>query len=440
MIPSLRYLRRLLLLATALLSPLGPAAWGQISPSEVQNPQLRALEAKYLQDLISLNRQIASAHFPFPFVTGRFVDVDPQKQPESDTRGLEFVRFHERVLLKCSGNYNAALSADRLTRNQRASRVFEDVVAPVVKLLSQRFGKDEDFDGLGFEVSYHVREANGTYKFEGRENLVVVLSREDALRLPQLTRVEDKQALLNNSEVYVNGDRYGLALDKTEAYTLAEISPTQPAEAAPARPASPETVSRGATTGLRVAGLDLRATPPNLQPSGQAIPAPVAPAPSARTLTQAEVDALQDKNREALDGLGKFTVASLHGVEYDPPSLVLFRDSLYLQFTVRNPESFDRDKTSLYKRAALSFDTFLAPRLKDLLAKLPEIPDLVGLNITVLTQSSAGGSSAEAVEFVCPVASLRQLAAYEISNQNLIDQSLVIVNGVRIALNLQQVE
>jgi hypothetical protein len=438
--PNHRSLHRLLLLVAGLLSPLWPAARGQISPSEVQNPQLRALEAKYLQDLISLNRQIVSTHFSFPFVTGRFVDVDPEKQPESDTRGLEFVRFQERVLLKCSGNYNAALSADRLTRNQRASRVFEDVVAPVVKLLSQKLSKNEDFDGFGLEVSYHVREANGSYNFEGRENLVVVLSRADALRLPQLTSVEDEQALLNNSEIYVNGDRYGLALGRTDAYALAEISPTEPSEAAPATPLSRETVSRGATTGLHIAGLDLRATPPIMQPAGSEVSTAKAPAPSARALTQAEVDALQDENREALEGLGKFAVSSLHGVEYDPPGLALFRDALYLQLTVRNPESFDKEKTSLYKRAALSFDTFLAPRLKDLLAKLPEIPGLVGLNITVLTQFSAGGSSAEAVEFVCPLAALRQLATYEISNQDLINQSLVIVNGVRISLNLQQVE
>ncbi len=152
------------------------------------------------------------------------------------------------------------------------------------------------------------------------------------------------------------------------------------------------------------------------------------------------MDALEAQYQAGLEGLGKFAVASLHGVEYDAPSLALFRDSLYLQLTVRNPEPFDKEKTSLYKRAALSFDTFLAPHLKDLVTKIPDIPGLAGLNFTVLTQFSGGAPSAEAVEFLCPFAALRQFVAYEISNQDLINQSLVIVNGVRISLNLQHVE
>jgi hypothetical protein len=35
---------------------------------------------------------------------------------------------------------------------------------------------------------------------------------------------------------------------------------------------------------------------------------------------------------------------------------------------------------------------------------------------------------------------LRQFADAEITNQDLINQSAVLVNGIRIALNLQQVE
>lgn len=431
---------RILLLVATLMSPLWPATQAQVSPAEVQNPQLRALETKYLQDLITLNRQIAATHFSFPFVTGRFVDLDPQKQPESDTRGLEFVRFHDRVLLKCSGNYNAALNASRVTRNQRASRVFEDVVVPVLQLLSQRLGGNEDFDGFGFEISYHVREANGSYNFEGRENLVVVVSRADALRLPQLTTEEDKQALVNNSEVYVNGERYGLALDKTEPLALEEISGTQPVDSKAPAGEPRETATHGAATGLRLSGLDLRPLAASTKPAGQLVATPPTPAPSPRAFTQADVDALETQYQAGLEGLGKFAVASLHGVEYDAPSLALFRDSLYLQLTVRNPELFDREKTSLYKRAALSFDTFLAPHLKDLVTKIPDIPGLAGLNFTVLTQFSGNAASAEAVEFLCPFAALQQFVAYEISNQDLINQSLVIVNGVRISLNLQQVE
>ena len=48
--------------------------------------------------------------------------------------------------------------------------------------------------------------------------------------------------------------------------------------------------------------------------------------------------------------------------------------------------------------------------------------------------------SSEAIEFVCPFKPLRQFVEAEITSQDVINQSVVLVNGVRIALNLQQVE
>ena len=48
--------------------------------------------------------------------------------------------------------------------------------------------------------------------------------------------------------------------------------------------------------------------------------------------------------------------------------------------------------------------------------------------------------TSEAIEFICPRAALKQFVNAEITNQQLLDQSVVLVNGVRIALNLQLVE
>jgi hypothetical protein len=120
---------------------------------------------------------------------------------------------------------------------------------------------------------------------------------------------------------------------------------------------------------------------------------------------------------------------------------VIFRDQVFLQLTLRNSERFDKDAGSIYKRAAQSFDLFLAPQLKALLAKVPADPDLGGLDITVLNQLAVKAQpSSEAIEFVCSFKPLRRFADAEITNQDLINQSVVLVNGVRIALNLQQVE
>src|SRR5690348_6685209 len=165
----------------------GSSSLAQVSPPEVTNPQLKALESEYLQKLIALNRQISAEKHPFPFVLSRYVGVDPKNQAGRDTRGLEFVRFHEQTLLKFSGNYNAAFSAQRLNRNQRADSVFADVIAPILRLLPEYFAGSSDFDGFGFEISYHVSEANGKADYEGRESLVVVMGVSDALHFPQLT-------------------------------------------------------------------------------------------------------------------------------------------------------------------------------------------------------------------------------------------------------------
>jgi hypothetical protein len=48
--------------------------------------------------------------------------------------------------------------------------------------------------------------------------------------------------------------------------------------------------------------------------------------------------------------------------------------------------------------------------------------------------------TAEAIEFICPRGRLKQFVNAEITNQQLLDQSVILVNGVRIALNLQLVE
>ena len=52
---------------------------------------------------------------PFSLQLNRYVGIDPSQQPEADSRGVEFVYFQNQLLLKISGNYNAAYSAERLT-------------------------------------------------------------------------------------------------------------------------------------------------------------------------------------------------------------------------------------------------------------------------------------------------------------------------------------
>lgn len=426
-----------------------PAA-AQVSPEEIRNPQLKPLESAYLQKLIALNREISGAHYPFPLVLSRVVGLDPKDQPQSDKRGIEFVLFHDRVVLKFSGNYNASFNGRMLKANQRADRVFEEVIVPILRMLPRYFAESKDIENIGFEFSYHVADPSSAYRFEGRENLVAVFAFADAMRYPGLSGDAERQALLNQSSIYLNGKVFRLALGKAAPLAEDEIESKagigEASGAAPgdsgsaasdknpeARPAADAIPQHKTQPGLLIT------SPAHVQPSGSA---PEAGTPAGGVLTKEQVEALQAKYQSQLDEFGKYLNAHFSGVEYAPPVLALFRNAAYLQLTVRNPHPFDPDKTSLYKRAALSFDTFLAPQMKDLLAKLPDIPEVAGLDISVLTKFTPAGASAssEAIEYVSPLSALRQFAAYEIPSQEMINQSLVIVNGVRISLVLQQAE
>src|SRR5579863_10438122 len=98
---------RILVVGVASLA-CAAAASAQVSPNEILDPQLKSLEKLYLPQLKTINQEIARARFPFPFYLSRVVGLDPSQQVEADTRGLEFRRFHDRVTLKATGNYNAA--------------------------------------------------------------------------------------------------------------------------------------------------------------------------------------------------------------------------------------------------------------------------------------------------------------------------------------------
>ena len=158
-------------------------------------------------------------------------------------------------------------------------------------------------------------------------------------------------------------------------------------------------------------------------------------------MTQADADKLQALYQPQLDALGKDGAARFHLVDYAPPSFVLFQNRIALQITLRNPAHFDVEKSSIYKRAAQSFDLFLAPQLKDLIESTPTKAEFAAFDFTIVNQLAAEPHpSSEAAEFVIPLKGLRQFVDAEITNQQLIDQSIVLVNGVRIALNLQLVE
>jgi len=429
---------------TALLSiGFSGMAAAQVSPNEVLDPTLRALEKEYFPQLKAVHQAITRAHFPFPFSLSRFVGLDPAQQVEADTRGLEFVHFKDRVVLKATGNYNAAYSASQFTRNERASRTFRDVFLPILQLETQTIPQDVACDALGFEVAYHVRETQKSFDYEGKEILVVVLDRADAFLMAQAAGDNERQEILNRSMVYVNGEDYGLSLLDKDPLMVDKMARSKSKK-----------VDATSTAGSSTSVARLTHSQPNLLPSGPGSASPAAggeahPEAGAKVdLSNAkpaakpeDAERLESQYKSALAAFAKEGEARFQFVNYDPPAFVVVSKQLALQMTLRNTQKFDPEKSSIYKRAAQTFDLFLAPKMADILAKAPDddAMDLFDFSI-VNPLTSTGKERSEAIEFVMPKGPARQFAASEITNQQLIDKSVVLVNGVRVALNLQLVE
>jgi hypothetical protein len=414
------------------LSVFPSHASAQVSPAEILNPDLKALEQTYFPQLKSINQEIAKTKFPFPFYLSRYVGLDPAQQAEADSRGLEFVRFQDHVILKVTGNYNAAYDTLRLMQNERAAATFQTVVMPILNLMTAALPEDLACDGMGFEISHHTRTKDRSYDFEGKETLVVVFDRDDAWTISRAATDAARQEILNRSKVFISGKDFGLSLTGKDPLNVQALP-----RSIPAKPDATST-ARSSTLASRSSLLkSVLAPPPAPFPAlGAADPPPADPA-----RTQADADRQDEKYHSQLAVLAKVGAAKFHFVDYAPPAFVIFHEQMALQMTLKNSLQFGPAKSSIYKRAAQSFDLFLAPKLKDLSEKIGADVEFQFFDFAVLNKLSPGTKgSSEAIEFVCPRTALKQFVNAEITNQQLLDQSVILVNGVRIALNLQLVE
>jgi len=294
---------------------------------------------------------------------------------------------------------------------------------------TQNVPPDVNCDALGFEVAYHVREREKSYDYEGKEILVVVLDRADAFLMTQVNSDVERQDILNRSMIYLNGEEYGLSLLDKDPMVVDKV----------ARSKSKKTDA--GTTVSSSSSYERLVRPPSggdLRPDS----APKQDLSAARPAAKPEdADRLQTQYKTQLDSFAREGEARFQFVTYDPPAFVVVSKQLALQMTMHNTQKFDPEKSSIYKRAAQTFDLFLAPKMADILEKAPDDNALDLFDFSIVNAlASTGKERSEAIEFVIPKGAARQFASSEITNQQLIDKSLVLVNGVRIALNLQLVE
>ncbi len=114
------------------------------------------------------------------------------------------------------------------------------------------------------------------------------------------------------------------------------------------------------------------------------VPLPKAANPTPRVLRPRRADAerLNEKYQAQLTALAKEGGTRFNFVDYAPPAFMVFRDQIALQMTLPNSIQFGLVKGSIYKRAAQSFDLFLAPQLKDLSDRIS--PDVEFQNLQLV--------------------------------------------------------
>jgi hypothetical protein len=418
------------------------SAFAQVSPGEIANPKLKAAEETYLPQLRSLQHEINETQFPLPFILTRYVGLDPARQTSLDTRGLEFVYFQNRVLLKTSGFYTAAFNSQQLTQNERASRTFQEVIVPILRLIVHEIRPDVVCDGIAFEIAFHARAQRKDSDFEGREILAVVLDRADAFAFLSESGNEQRQTILNRSGIYLDAQPFGLALGQKDSLNIEALGELGSREAG-STSSPPSAATRLSTANPRLA-LTAATSPAHAVPAGTGTTDIVSPS-AAATIPKAVASPADAERRQAqfqpqLDALLKADGAKFHLVDYAPPSFALYHKQLVLQLTFRNPSGFEKSTSSIYKRAAQTFDLFLAPQLKALLPKLPEDLQVDALDFSVLNRLGNEKDASEAVEFICPLRSIQSFVEDEVTGQDLINESVVLVNGVRIHLDLELVE
>ena len=402
------------------------SAIGQVSPTEVINPRAKANEKKYLPKLKSLQQAIGTAKFPFSFRLARYLNAKPGQRAALDSDGIEFVYFQHQIVLKVSGLYKAAFNSAQLSENERASRTLKDTAVPILRLLAKEIPRDVDCDNIGFEIVYDSRDSNKVYDYEGQEVITIVFNRDDAFDFANATTEAQRQEILNRSQVFVNGKDFGLALGQRYPLNAQALDRQAP----PPESKGPSRTSVNTSRGVFV-------SPATSSPADSAAHPP---AGSNSYPTFADAMRLQTQFETQTDAIMKEEGARLHLEQSTAPSFEISGDQILLHFTMRNTTPFERSTTSIYKRAAQSFDLFLAPALRNLSRRLPATDELEAVDFTVLNRFVADKTSPETIDYICPMDSMRSFVANKITSQDLINQSTVLVDGVRIGLNLQLVE
>ena len=423
-----RVVVRVLLFSTLLLAVSAPAQ--VLAPEEIRDPNLRQLQKKYFTELKRITEAAAAHSFPYHFYFSRALDLTEKDQRSNDQRSVQFDRYRDKTVLKITGNYFAAYSAELMKPEERARQTYQDVILPLLRAAAPALEKADEPQAFAFEISHHVRKKVLGVSSEGIENVVLILPKASAQRLVAATGPAAQQAAVLEGEVFLNAAPIALwPRPEGEAATGETAQVSAPAPAVSARP------------------LKAPSVPPvpnplaaSLEPPAKTQSLAVAP---LRDSSPEALKSIQSSYQGVLDRMVQELNAQAHFVRYAPPAFIPFHQGLYLQLSLTTalPESASG---SQYKLAALAFDRHIAHLIRPALAYFREDRgDFDGIDFSTSVRLGADKNSdfsSVAVEFILAQNMLRAYEQFDCTGQQLIDSGFVLINGERVSLTLQIAE
>ncbi|MFZ0800994.1 MAG: hypothetical protein WBQ09_05230 [Terriglobales bacterium] len=402
-----------------------------VSPAEIKDPTLRNLQVEYADDLRSAGQDILATQFDYPFYLSRKLDLDQAQQLHADQNSIRFDSYNGKTVIAVTGNYYVAYSADKVGAEERARSTLLNAVMPILKATVPRFQSNQHVQGYAVEISHHIMGKVMGVSMERPENLMVFVPQSAALRLLASKDEDTRQAALMQGQIFLNAEPVTVWLSGTGPQLASHALPVdRPAdgESGPAQ-AGAEIATRGSD-----AGSDATATSANISKPSEPPPPPV------RDTSPEVLSSLQASKQSVVDQIVKALDPQAHFVSYAPPKFVAFRQGIYLELSLSStlPASA---AGSRYKLAALAFDDHVASLIRPLLAYFKDEQEFDGVSFsTTVHLLGKAANTSEAVEFYFPLASLRSYEKYDCTGQHLLDGGTVLINGERVALDLQMAE
>jgi hypothetical protein len=420
--------RTRLSLLVVVLGLISLSAGAQVLPlGKVSDPAARLLQKRHILLLEQLSSDLSKVHFPYPFYFSQVLDIDEARQKQLPQGSLHFESFNGRTVLAITGNYYISYSQASMTGNERARKTYEDVIFPLLKVAVAGIDRSVPFDGYAFEISHHVRKPVLKVNTEGPENVMIMFPRAVAERLVRAADVEARQAAVLESEVYLNGEPLSLWLTGDDApadirdhYLARHDRGEKSKKTLAEEPVEPGTLVNS-----------------KLVPESELLNQIRDRQNTVREVSPSDLEKLQAKYGATVQRLVADLQKEAHFPEYAPPAFIAFHNGAFLQLNMST--DLESPAASQYRATALAFDTHISHMLRAVSRYFHDNPQFDGIDFST-TIHQPGRSGGQSVEFVVPFTALVCYEKYDCTGQELINRSIVLINGERVALDLQRAE